>query len=774
MNLIKTPPSRQKIIPHLYSWLNSIFTKGAPWKGVTILVLLGLPMSFLVVFADLSTGLLYAGLIPIAMSAFFHPRRIVYLSTSAVIITATIWAVMIVSSDTAESLKTIIISSVCLLSLCEIIHSLTAARNRAIDSEREASATLQATLDAIPDIIGIQGLDHEIFSYNKAGYEYLKATPEFVSGKKCYELIDKGMPCDVCATKIALKTKRPAKIEKFEPTMNTWLDVRTYPVLDKNGNVVRLIEHLRDITDIKRAEETIRESERFLQDVFDAIRDGICVFDKDLHVLRVNSWMEDLFTDQLPLVGKNCHEVFNCADPDLQACPNQRALTSDTAETEVVEFVLPSVGSIWLELTAYALKSTEGETVGVITYLKDISTKVQAESEKTELQEQLLQSQKMEAIGRLAGGIAHDFNNMLTAIKGNAELLISSLNDLEGNNTSVPADFRTYMDEVVAASDRAQALTTQLLTFSRKHVMQEEAVNLDELLTKIKPMLRRIIGEDINISTLISTPKCFVFADSAQIEQIILNLAVNARDAMPDGGQITFEVTDVHDGSQREQATTDSPTMFLFSVSDTGTGLTDETKKHLFEPFFTTKEVGKSTGLGLATVYAIVDQLGGSIMVDSEIGKGTTFRIFLPCAVEFKEPESQSSTIPAVDNRGHEKILLVEDEQIVSDLIVRILTRRGYQILSAKSPANAIQILKNQPSGIDMLVSDVVMPGMNGVELAEELKRTQPDLRVLFISGYAHDTIGSLTSNENGVNFIQKPFAPDALTAKVRGILDES
>jgi two-component system cell cycle sensor histidine kinase/response regulator CckA len=646
-------------------------------------------------------------------------------------------------------------------------------RQKAQAAQRESAILLEATLNAIPDLIGIQGPDRRIIRYNEAGYQMLHKTPEEVIGTKCHEVIGREFPCDICATTHAYETKQPAQVERYEPSLGIWLDARAYPILDEQGNITKVIEHLRDITDRKRAEQALRESQKFLQDVFDAIQDGISVLDTDFTILQVNRWMEELYQDHMPLIGKKCFDVYQHRSSICRRCPATKTIESGQVQAEIVPYPDADTPNGWFELSTFPLQDEHGAVTGVIEYVKDITLRIKAEEEKEKLQERLVQSQKMEAIGRLAGGIAHDFNNMLTAIQGYTEFLTDAFAQDTLQTWPSGTEVRADLNEIMAAANRAQSLTAQLLAFSRKQMLRPQIISVAETLSNIERMLRRLIGEDIELSEYVMTDHDYVQADPGQLEQILLNLAVNARDAMSDGGQLIFEIDHVAIDEAFAKAHPDlKPGNYVrLSITDTGVGMSDEVKSHLFEPFFTTKDVGKGTGLGLATVYAIVDQLGGDIGVYSEENVGTTFKIYLPSVDKPQMPQAQSvleSQMPT----GTETILLAEDEQMVRDLIRRILTRCGYTVLTAERPNEALMLGQEHPASINLLITDVVMPQIGGKELAARLVSSHPEAQVLFISGYTDNAIVHHGVLDEGVNFIQKPFSPSSLAIKVREILD--
>jgi len=407
-----------------------------------------------------------------------------------------------------------------------------------------------------------------------------------------------------------------------------------------------------------------------------------------------------------------------------------------------------------------------------LVYLRDITAKKQIEKEREELQEQLRQAQKLEALGTLAGGVAHDFNNLLTVINGYAELALQQSQDN-------PKLYRS-IELIKKAAEKAEQLTNQLLAFSRKQIYEPKIVNVNHIINDLEKMLRRLISEDIHIEKILAPDLPNIVADPAQIEQILINLVVNARDAINELGnkakerKIIIETDYVfldEDYVAKHVGTQVGPYV-LISVSDTGIGMDEETKEKIFDPFFTTKGMGRGTGLGLATVYGIVKQNNASIHVYSELGQGTTFKIYWP-AVEEKEGikvKKGTTEIP----KGREKVLLVEDDNLVRDFISNALKSLGYQVFEASNGKEALELIKDNRLKPDLLITDLVMPGMNGKELAEKIREFLPQISVLYISGYTDDYLFLSDILGKNVNFLQKPFTIKKLAQKVRQILDSS
>ena len=387
-------------------------------------------------------------------------------------------------------------------------------------------------------------------------------------------------------------------------------------------------------------------------------------------------------------------------------------------------------------------------------------------TERRCLEHQLRQAQKMEAVGRLAGGVAHDFNNLLTGIIGYADLLSAA--------PSQDPDRRNNLDEIRKAAERASSLTRQLLAYSRQQILQPKVLDLNQVVSDMSNLLHRLIGEDIELRTALAAKLDAVRVDAGQIEQVILNLALNARDAMPRGGKLTIETANAHldEAYARGHVAVRPGSYVMLAVSDTGVGMNAETLARLFEPFFTTKELGKGTGLGLSTVYGIVKQSGGNIWAYSVLGKGTTFKVYLPRVDGPAEPVTRQVVVSAMG--GSETVLLVEDDELVRKLACEVLAKRGYRVLGTGMIEEALQIAESQQSPIHLVLTDVVMPGMSGNELVSRIQLLRPEVKVLFMSGYADHAVVHHGVIEAGMFFLQKPFTPALLAQKVREVLESS
>ena len=514
-----------------------------------------------------------------------------------------------------------------------------------------------------------------------------------------------------------------------------------------------------------RMERKLRESELWLATTLKSIGDGVITTDSRERVTFMNRVAEALTGwKQEDAVGKELTQVLTILHKETRASA-KNPVTKALQEGQVVELAMDTVlvssdgEEIPIADTAAPIVDDKGNLAGAVLVFRDIT-------EHRRVEESLRESHKMEAVGRLAGGVAHEFNNLLMVIRGYSELLLqrSSANDL----------VRTNAEEIRKAADRAASLTRQLLAFSRKQVLQPKVLDLNAVVTEVEKMLRRLIGEDIELTAVLDLALGPVKADPGQIEQIILNLAVNARDAMPQGGRLTLKTANVTlDQAYVRQHLGATPGPYvLLAVSDTGVGMDAETRSHIFEPFFTTKGAGKGTGLGLSTVYGIVKQSGGTIWVESAPGRGTTFEIYLPLVEETAASGELHRALPAPTPGGTETILVVEDEMSVRKLAAEFLGSNGYRVLEAQDGAEALQVCEEHRAPIHLLMTDVVMPGMSGRELAVRLTGARPEMKVIYVSGYTDDAIVQHGVREEGTVFLQKPFSLDALARTVREALD--
>jgi two-component system cell cycle sensor histidine kinase/response regulator CckA len=467
-----------------------------------------------------------------------------------------------------------------------------------------------------------------------------------------------------------------------------------------------------------------------------------------------------LAPDRAPATNSGFLDLIHADDRHELEASFGRAIAGDRVCAVEFRVVWPDGSTHWIFGRAQASYDANGAPLRLLGVAVDID-------ERRSLEDQLRQAQKMDAIGQLAGGVAHDFNNLLTAIKGYSGLLLQSLAPDDDER-------RGDVEEIVVAADRATSLTGQLLAFGRKQILQPTLLDLNDLVAGTNRMLRRLIGEDIEFVTMLGSDLGAIRADAGQIEQIVVNLAVNARDAMPQGGRLSIGTSRVElDDSYMELHVGLQPgTYVMLTVSDTGTGMDANTLRRVFEPFFTTKERGKGTGLGLATVYGIVKQSGGHIWAYSEIGRGATFKVYLP-SVEGMADLRRSADALEEPQGGIETVLLVEDERAVRFVARAILEKAGYHVLDADAPGFAEAIFAEHGASIDLLVTDVIMPGGSGPGLFKRLAVDRPDLKVLFMSGYTDDAIVHQGELEPGIAFLQKPFTAQGLLRKVREAINK-
>jgi PAS domain S-box-containing protein len=526
----------------------------------------------------------------------------------------------------------------------------------------------------------------------------------------------------------------------------------------QDGIAHQAIGSLTDITLRKTQEEQLRRSEQRFGLFIAQAPAAVAMFDREMRYLAVSQrWLQD-FGIQQDIIGRDHYKVFP-EIPERWKAIHRRALAGAVERSEEDRFVRADGTVEWLRWEVRPWYDPAGAIGGIVIFSEDITARKRLEA-------QLLQSQKMESIGQLAGGIAHDFNNLLTAIGGYAELALADL--------PAEASLRADLTEIQHATNRATALTRQLLSFARRQRMEMRSLNLNELATNLEKLLRRLIGEHIQLVTQLQPNLGHVVGDHGQIEQVLINLAVNARDAMPDGGTLSITTRNFDLDTRFGIGQVDLPAgaYVLVTVSDTGVGIPPEHQKHLFEPFFTTKPIGQGTGLGLATSYGIVKQHGGAIWIYSEVGHGTIVKIYLPRDTEILANQQQEQVTAPLPG-GSETVLLVEDEPAVRTLAARVLRECGYIVLEAADGTEAVrQAEAHLPQPIHLLLSDVVMPLLSGPVAAAQIQSIYPSIRMLFISGYPDLIKAPVDTVALDARLIQKPFSPADLAAAVRAALD--
>jgi len=655
------------------------------------------------------------------------------------------------------------------------------ARKNAERALRESEEQLRLITDNLPVLISYVDSDLR-YRFNNRTYEKWLGVPrERILGKRMQEV----MGASNFERIAAFVDKTLAGESMTYESVNTYSGgvVRvtrstTIPHFGDDGKPKGLFALIEDITARKKVEESLRESSQFNQQIIACAREGVIVYDKELRYLVWNPYMEELSglaADRV--IGKKPLDVFPYLEETGLWEGLIKALSGETVYHPEYLYRLPHGNKAgWATSIQAPFLNARGEIIGVIENVHDMTSQKENEEKRKKLEEQLFQAQKMESVGRLAGGIAHDFNNLLTSIIGNAELALMSM--------TAEAPVYSDMLEIKKAADRAANLTRQLLAFSRKQIIEPKVLNVNETILDMDKMLRRLIGENIRLVTSLDEGLSCVKMDPGQVEQILTNLVVNARDAMPKGGTVSIETENVIlDEEYTRRHFGASPGSYVrVSVTDTGVGMDETVKSHLFEPFFTTKEKGKGTGLGLSTCYGIVKQNRGYISFWSEPGRGTSVEVFLPMVQGTHVPEERDRGGPLP--KGKETILVVEDEPTVRGMIRRILAGNGYRVLEASGGAEAFEAVRKaavaadetgervREKKLDLLLTDVVMPSMGGKELADALKNDFPGLMVLYMSGYTDDSIVQQGVLDEGIAFIQKPFSPAALIQKVRETLD--
>ncbi|MBI4685096.1 MAG: PAS domain S-box protein [Nitrospirae bacterium] len=758
----------------------------------------------------------------------------------------------------------------------------------------------KAIHDAMADGILVIDRDYNIVFANKSMLKCCGTEESGIIGKKCHDLLHLcPVPCpekcetETCPYAVIFKKGKSVSVihsHSMHDGTERIFDITASPILDEKGEVVFMIEVLRDVTELKKTEKTLHETKDFLDNILEGIGEGVVVLDRGLRIIKANrGYCEQVKMSLEEIIGEHCYKISHGLDVPCYEktngceCIVKRCFETGDCGRAIHTHYDKKGETLYIETNAYPLRDSSGKIVYVIESLIDVTDMVKLEKQlegskeryrklyddapdmmhslnedgiilvcnKTEaealgykieeligrkvieiiplesrdsckekleivkdkglyegemkllardgkrisvivkskavyddngnflftdailrditsfkkLEDQLMQAQKMEAVGQLAGGIAHDFNNILTAIIGYGSMLQMKIK--EDN------PLRSNIDQILASCERAANLTRSLLTFSRKQIINPVPVKLNEIIKKVEKFLLRIIGEDIELKTLLSDRDLTVIADSGQIEQVLMNLATNARNAMPDGGTLTIN-TDIVELDEIFISIYGygKPGMHaLISITDTGRGMDEKTREKIFEPFFTTKEAGKGTGLGLSMVYGIIKQHGGYINCYSEAGKGTTFKIYLPITKTEAAKGIKAAEIVEL-KCGTETILLAEDEKVVRELTRNILVESGYKVIEAVDGVDTVNKFMKNKDKVSLLLLDVVIPKISGKEAYEKIKKMNPDIKALFISGYPEDMIQKHSLLEEGLNFIAKPVSPFELLKKIRSVLD--
>ena len=613
-----------------------------------------------------------------------------------------------------------------------------------------------------PDAIFVESFDGKVLDVNPAACQLHGMAKEDLIGKTVLDLVPSESRDEVARDFALLAEGRLHQIEGISLTR----DGRAVPVEVRAnrieyGGASALLLHVRDVSERKQAEAALRSSEMLFHSVWENSVDGMRLTDERGTIIAVNdAFCKLVEMSREELEGKPLTVVYaDSEQPEAILEKYQQRFSDRVIEKEIERRLALREGKIVTLEETSSFVELRGQPSLLLGLFRDVTG-------QKRLEEQLRQSQKMEAIGQLAGGVAHDFNNILTVIQGHASLLIAGAG-LSGVSAR-------SAQQIAQAAERASGLTRQLLTFGRRQFMQLRCLDMNEVVGNMTKMLSRLLGEHIALQINYFPEPAPVQADASMMEQVLLNLAVNARDAMPDGGQLLIKIgvlnVDARHVAQHHEA--HAGRYVCVSAIDKGCGIAPENLRRIFEPFFTTKEVGKGTGLGLATVYGIVKQHQGWVEVESEIGRGTTFRVYLPCSSQSVTPAEAASVGKAVRG-GTETILVVEDEAPVRELVCDLLAGHGYNILQAESGRKALDVWKQSKDRIDLVLTDLVMPDrMNGRELAERLWVERPDLKVIFTSGYSAEVVGKDFVMRRGLNYLQKPYHPQRLASVVRDCLD--
>jgi PAS domain S-box-containing protein len=647
---------------------------------------------------------------------------------------------------------------------------------RDITERREAEVALKAErnllrtlVDHLPGRIFVKDTQGRYLLINTAYHSLVGRTDEEVLGKTVFDLFPRELAerydqddRQVLATGVAIHQKEePSVTSRGEAR---WLLTTKVPLRDGSDRVVGLVGITTDITERKAAAEALRQNEALLQLSQRIGKVGSWEYRHRSGEFRISPEGLRIFgmegTGVTPTFELLMAGIHPDDHPRIQA---MRQATLDCGEPFVADhrLLLPDGGTRWVHVQAEAIRDPAGQIAGVAGTVQDLTDRV-------ELEQRLRQAQKMEAVGQLAGGIAHDFNNILTVILGHIHVLLM--------DPSADQPTKDSFQEIEAASQRAARLTRQLLAFSRRQLLQMRPLRLQTALGGMADMLRRLLGEHIEL-VVACPPELAVLADSGAIDQVFMNLAVNARDAMPQGGHLTIAARSVTVDSEGLRGRSEARVgeFVCLEVTDTGCGMDPSTLSRIFEPFFTTKEVGKGTGLGLATVYGIVQQHSGWIEVTSEPGHGSTFRIYLPLATGEVETPADRPSQPAKVVGGAETILLVEDEPALRAVAKRMLQRAGYQVLEAASGPDALSLWSLHRDEVKLLITDLVMPGgLSGQNLARQLRLDKPGLKVILSSGYSLEALRDTVSLDEAQVFLPKPYEPAKLASTVRSLLDHS
>ena len=622
------------------------------------------------------------------------------------------------------------------------------------DQFREASLLLETVLNAIPDIIGVQDVNHRVIRFNKAGYEFFGKTESEVVGKHCYELIGEPNICDACVTNKMYNSPEATQVVKYLQGRDLWMDIRAYPILDMDGRLVRIVEHWRDITELKTSEASLKESEEKYRLLVENANAAIFIFQEGEFRFSNRKAVEmarriGLIQDRKPLTAYLHAEDLRNGQSALEDRLNGK---EEKPYAQVFRLRDIEGDSIWVELNTVNI-TWQGKPA-TLNFVRDISR-------RKKLERRFQEAQRMESLGTLAGGIAHDFNNLLMGIQGNVSLMYLGL----GANDDLLEKLKSIENCVESGS----RLTKQLLGFARGGKYVVKPMDMNQIVANSSEMFGRT-RKAIKMTTHLESKLWTVMVDRSQIEHVLVNLFLNAWQAMQGSGDLFLKTDNVYlDSAFVKPHDVPAGRYVMVSVADTGVGMDDAIKRRIFEPFFTTQEPGRGTGLGLASAFGIIKNHNGFITVESELGKGSKFEVFLPATD--KKPQEEVTPVETIET-GTESILLVDDEDYILDVGRLMLDGLGYKITTANSGQEAIDRFSEKKDDIDLVILDLVMPDLDGETVFQEIRKIAPDIKVLFASGHyvVEQTRELLRSGHS--DFLQKPFNMRQLSTKIRTILD--